>query len=82
MIDLIIDLPEECKTAEEILTAMYEKRHDLIEADVYYPDRFTMRITNEQFDALKAFRVNIFHYQSSMDDAKPAIAGFIVEVRK
>ena len=81
MIDLIIDLPEECKTADEILITLYEKRKDLIEADVFEPNRFTVCLSHQQMDALKDCKMNLFHAKSTPCDANPTIAGFIVEVR-
>lgn len=82
MIDLIIDLPEECKTADEIMGEIGRIRYDLHTADVFEHGRFTIRMSAEQFDEGRNIVFNSFHVDEEPNEPQlPRILGFNIEVK-
>jgi len=75
----MIDIPEECKTADEILNALFEKRTDMIEAGVFEPNKFTMRLSRQQMDAMREFKLPLFNCPDTSSDTESSFAGFIIE---
>lgn len=81
MIDLIIDLPEECKTAEEIINETGRIRYDLLTAEVFEHGRFTIKMSQDQFHACRNVLLGIFYSVEDPEQSCPMILGFKVEIK-